>query len=238
MQKKLNEIDKIKGCPVGISLSATPEDHGLKALNGLLLGLKAFDKANVDFIEINESCPNVVHDVEISESGLDKNLVNRIEFINQEFIKKQNRKIPVIIKLSNDTAIEQVEPMIDLLLNNNFSGINFGNTSINYEVVNNYIHSDDWKLYKFFTSNFGGGISGFPLKKSSLELCTEVNRILLSKTLNKEFNVIRTGGVFEKRDLDISKNRGIKLNQWYTGYFEAFSKYGHALYKEILSQNA
>ena len=73
---RLLKIDKIKGCPLGISISADPHNHGLESLNGVLSGLNLYDKANVDFIELNESCPNVEHE-KSSETvnGLDKKMI-------------------------------------------------------------------------------------------------------------------------------------------------------------------
>jgi dihydroorotate dehydrogenase len=233
LARKLAEIDKIKGCPLGVSLSSSPDETGTKALNGLIDGLFAYEKAGVDFIEINESCPNVSHEHGEFVDGIDKNLIDRLSIINEDFVKKSKKFIPIIVKFSNDTDFSQLPNLLNLLISNNFDGVNFGNTSTNYSLINNYIHTDDWKIYKYFTSTFGGGISGLPLKKSSLDLCTKTSEILTTISLNKEFHILRTGGIFEKSDLIASKHSKVSLNQWFTGYFEAFSRSGHKLYQEM-----
>jgi hypothetical protein len=51
----------------------------------------------------------------------------------------------------------------------------------------------------------------------------------------QEFHVIRTGGIESKQDLEDSERAGISLNQWFTGYFENFARYGHNVYKQMLS---
>ena len=50
----------------------------------------------------------------------------------------------------------------------------------------------------------------------------------------QEFRVVRTGGVAEYSDIEKSEHVGVDLNQWFTGYFEAFAEYGHDLYTQIL----
>ncbi|MCP5111824.1 MAG: hypothetical protein GY953_13420, partial [bacterium] len=39
-------------------------------------------------------------------------------------------------------------------------------------------------------------------------------------------------------DVQRSEAAGVALNQWYTGYFEAFSRRGHGLYGELYRQLA
>lgn len=232
--KELSKINKIKSCPVGASLSTDPGIPDIDAMPGLILGLNLYEKANVDFIEINESCPNVEHtDTEFDESGLHKNLIARLEKISSDYIKKSEKKIPLIVKFSNDTDVEQIPALIDLLLDMGFSGINLGNTSTKYDLHRSKIVDKELKNYDYFINNFGGGLSGKPLKENSLILVKAAQEVISTKNLKEEFHVIRTGGIESKQDLQKSYEAGIALNQWYTGYFEAFAKHGHKLYKEM-----
>ena len=88
-------------------------------------------------------------------------------------------------------------------------------------------------MFNYFTNSFGGGVSGKNLKNISKNLCKLANDYLQNKKLNKEFHIIRTGGIEDASDIIESEKIGIKLNQWYTGYFKNFGKYGHSVYSEI-----
>ena len=96
------------------------------------------------------------------------------------------------------------------------------------------IDENEQKAYKLFTDTFGGGLSGNPLKNLSLNCCKIAIEERSNTTLTKEFAIIRTGGIETFKDLKESDKIGVDLNQWFTGYFEAFAKYGHNLYKELV----
>ena len=225
----LKKIEKKKGCPVGISVSF---DNDKYEQYGMYEGLKVYEKANVDFIELNESCPNVEHNSDEKKVGLvAQSLIDRLEFISKFFIKKCNRNIPIIVKFSNDTKIEVIPALIDILVDLKFSGINFGNTSVNYGEYINNIDEKDKKLFLYFTQTFGGGLSGEILKNTSLNLCAEAIKYIKNKNLQNEFHCIRTGGISSLDDIIISKNNGILLNEWFTGFFDNFAKNGFNVYK-------
>lgn len=235
--ERLSKIDKKKNCPIGVSLASNPEYSGEKALSGLIECLEFSSKANVDFIELNESCPNVPHECQISESGLDVALINRLERISELFIKKQIHKRPIIVKFSNDTEKSLVPKLINTLVELGFDGANFGNTSTDYGYCRNLIDSNDLAGFDFFIDTFGGGISGAPLKDKSLSLCQSAVECLKSLRLEKEFHIIRTGGVNSSEDLEASKESGIALNQWFTGFFDNYAKIGKNLYKNICEKS-
>lgn len=230
--KRISKIEKVKNCPIGASLSYDAGDTKEIALKNMVLGLQMYEKAGVDFIEINESCPNV--EGKSVENNLEPALIDRLEYISQHFITKLNRNLPIIVKLSNDTNINQVESLIKILIDLNYSGANFGNTSTRYKELESFISMKEKHHYYYFYNNFGGGISGEPLKKTSLELSERAVKTVNSISPQREFHIIRTGGISAINDLNQSLNAGIKLNQWYTGYYKNFSLYGHNLYKHLL----
>lgn len=231
--KKISQIEKWKGCPIGVSIAGDSDMPENKVLDGITEGLELYSKAGADFIEINESCPNVSGHKTISCNFLDSGLTARLFFISERFIKKQNKPIPLIVKFSNDTSPEMIPALIDLLLDLGFSGVNFGNTSTMYERYKSAINSLDLSNYDYFTKTFGGGLSGAILKENSLELGRRAVDYIAKKNASHEFHVIRTGGITNLKDLLASKQSGITLNQWFTGYFEAFSLRGHSLYSNI-----
>ncbi len=235
---RLSRIEKQNGCPIGASISADPVQTGLLSLNGVLDGFKLYSQAKCDFIELNESCPNVVH--EHSEElidGIDKSLVDRLEYISVNFLKKRKAFIPVIVKFSNDTSPEQVPALIHLLLTLGFDGVNFGNTSTNYSHHRNGLSGNEKKTFEYFTKTFGGGVSGRTLKSSSYALAAQAVYFAKSMNPQHEFHVIRTGGIETAEDLAESEKSGISLNQWFTAYWEHFSLHGHELYLKILTKN-
>lgn len=227
----LSKIEKKKGCPIGVSTAFSDDEH---ALYEMYECLKCYDEANVDFIELNVSCPNVPHSSSKEKIGLlPKDLVDKLEFVSQYFIKKCNRYLPIIVKLSNDTSSKVIPALLDVLIDLKFSGINLGNTSTDYKFLRKYIKQKDRKQFDYFTKTFGGGVSGEALKNNSLRLCKEVVEYLKDKRLREEFHCIRTGGINCAGDIIESKNNGIILNEWYTGFFENFTKYGFNTYEKL-----
>jgi len=239
---RLSRIVKRSKCPIGASLSADPSQKGKEALDGLLNGIRLYEKAGVDFIEINESCPNVPHHgsetqstAEADKGLLDRDLIHRLEFIQKFFINQKSRNLPIILKFSNDMNPGLVPHLIDVLIDMGFDGVNFGNTSVEYSEIRNEIAQNDLKIYDHFSAEYGGGISGLPLRVRSLNLSRSAVKYVSYKELPKEFHVIRTGGIFDRVDLELSAKAGIALNQWYTGYFDGFAKYGHKVYSSIFN---
>jgi dihydroorotate dehydrogenase len=231
--RRLSQFDMVKDCPIGASIAASPEQTSIDAAEGIISGLHLYNRAGVDFIELNESCPNVEHHGSSNANPLDSGLIERLEHISKTFLANRNRNLPVIVKFSNDTSETQVSSVIDILLDLGFDGVNFGNTSIQYEKYARTLHPSDMKNFRYFSEEFGGGLSGRILKGNSLNLCSLAAKHLASKNLRNEFHIIRTGGVEDSNDIYESSVSGIKLNQWFAGYFDNFGKYGHSLYRHI-----
>ncbi len=229
--KRAKNLDRISDCPIGWSIMGSPDLKGEEKLKYLVNGMKLYEKAGIDFLEINESCPNTAHG-----KPQDDNLVNRLKYIKEHFLDQRTRNLPAIVKFSNDTKVEQISMLLDILFEFGFDGVNFGNTSTDYERRRKEIAESEKKLYDFFTKTFGGGVSGKPLKESSLELASRAVQYLNAGKPQQEFHIIRTGGIETLKDILDSEQAGISLNQWFTGYFENFSLYGHDLYRKLLEE--
>ena len=233
---KISIFEKIEGCPIGVSVSSDPSESGLTAMKSLVDGMDAYSQSNVDFIELNESCPNVPHHSNSDSNSLDKEMTTRLDYISGHFLKFRKRNLPVIVKYSVDTDPNLLVELIPLLIDLGFDGINIGNTSTTYSEYLPLISEKERKAFKYFTENFGGGVSGELIRNKSLSLCRRAGEIIKNTELKKEFHIIRTGGIDSYNDLEESKNAGVSLNQWYTGYFENFSLYGHKLYKKLYTK--
>lgn len=229
--KHLAGIQRINACPIGVSIMSAPESAGIQALDEMVDAIAMFDKAGVDFIEINESCPNAGH----AKSDI-QDLASRLEYVSTKALRERRRSLPIIVKFSNDTSPEQVPVLMDTLVTLRYDGVNFGNTSTAYARHREHIQKAEQPLYDYFTATFGGGVSGRPLAASSLHLATTATAWLHSHPCPQEFHVVRTGGIESAQDIVHSERAGVALNQWYTGYFEQLSRHGHSVYQKILAE--
>ncbi|MGB9702554.1 MAG: hypothetical protein ACPL1A_07495 [Candidatus Kapaibacteriota bacterium] len=236
--RRIQKIEKKEKCPVGVSIASDPLDSEIAAINNLIEGFKIFEKTQVDFIELNESCPNVPHISSENYAGiLDPNLILRLEQISKTYLKNRARRLPIIVKFSVDVTPEQVQALIPLLVDLGYDGINLGNTSTNYNFYKNMLDSSEYNNFEFFTKTFGGGFSGSLLKNKSLDISRTAVNTLNKINVATEFAVIRTGGIDNFNDIKESNYYGINLNQWFTGYFENFAEYGHKVYKNFFNNS-
>ena len=226
-------LERVENCPVGWSLMGSPDFQADKKLKYLVKGMWLYGEVGVDFLEMNESCPNTSHG-----KPQDDDIANRLRYVKENFLNQRQRRIPVIVKFSNDTQVEQLPALLDLLFELDYDGVNFGNTSTNYDQRREKIHPSERRIYDFFTKTFGGGVSGNPLKESSLELASRAVEYLREGAPKQEFHVIRTGGIENLQDIRDSQMAGISLNQWYTGYFRNFSKHGHEVYMRLFENSS
>lgn len=230
--KRAEDIKKKAKIPVGWNVSISPDFKGKEKLENLVKGIKLYEKAGVDFIEIDGRCPNTKHEWEEDEE-----LIQIINYVKKEFLDKRERKIPVIYKVSNDMEAEQLPRLMDALFERGYNGINLGNTSKTYGVMARRINPREKKLFEFYTQNFGGGVSGRPLKERSLTLAARAVEYLKLGGPTQEFHVMRTGGIESFDDIKKSEEAGISLNMWYTGYFENFAKNDHDVYRKLFEQS-
>ena len=225
--RRVERIQKIEGCPLGMSIAASPDLEPQKALESLVDGMHRYRTAGVDFLEVNQSCPNT------GEREQQEGLAQRLHYIKKEFLDKRTDRakyVPVIVKFSTDTSLEQLPKLLEMVIEAGFDGINLGNSSTAYDMIENIIHSSEKKLFGYFTKTFGGGVTGAPLKYRSFDLAKAAVEYLKKNPPPQEFHVIRTGGISSSSDFLTSERNGIALNQWFTGYFEKFAQYGHDLY--------
>ncbi|HLC71400.1 MAG TPA: hypothetical protein VJI32_05300 [Candidatus Nanoarchaeia archaeon] len=228
---RAKQLERIADTPLGWSVMGSPDFQGEEKIRHLVKSMRAYVRAGVDFIEINESCPNTSHGKQ-----QDDGLAHRLRYVKEHFLDQRPQRIPVIVKFSNDTNIEQLPALLDLLFQLGYDGVNFGNTSTAYAQRREHINLKERKLYDFFTTTFGGGVSGKPLRESSLELAARAVGYAKAGPPAQEFHVIRTGGVETWDDIQHSERAGISLNQWYTGYFEHFAIDGHDVYKKLFEK--
>lgn len=229
--------NRVNMCPIGWSLSTSPDLSGGNKLQYLIEGMRLYYYAGIDFLEINESCSNHTRD-----EFDDQQMVERLKYIKRNFLIYQSRKFPIIVKFSNDTEIKDIPFLMDTLFELGFSGVNFGNTSTKYDIIREKIDPCEQRLFDYFTRKdyeslgAGGGVSGRVLKDKSLALCSAAVQYVKAGPPEQEFHVIRTGGIENAKDLEESDRAGISLNQWFTGFWEAFALHGYKTYWKIYNE--
>ena len=229
LSKKVFTQKKIEGCPIGWSVMRSPDFSMEEAQEKLVRSLFLYQKnTQVDFIEINESCPNV--------KSSSHNILARMDFIAEQFLKKRNRHLPVIVKLSNDISENSLIEILHSMIKLGFDGVNLGNTSTDYEALKEQIEDGDLKLYEFFTKQFGGGVGGHVLKSKSLHLSKIAVNELKKINTKREFHIIRTGGIENFEDIKESMDIGVSMNQWLTGFYYSFLKEGNNVYKNFFEK--
>lgn len=226
--ERLARIERVTGFPIGASVAIGPEPGVDEATRRqeLVDGMVAHARAGVDFLELNESCPNT----EDGEGGWQR-LAERLAYLEAAFLSRRQRNVPVVVKLSLDTGPAQIPRMVELLETHGFDGVNFGNTSVAYDALASSIKPRERKLFEHFTSTFGGGVSGRPLNAIMLEC---VRRAARARS-RREFAVIATGGIEAAGDVVAAQSAGADLCQWYTGYFEALGRDGRRVYQRLYS---
>lgn len=234
LSKKIITNNKIKGCPIGWSLMRSPDYSIEDGMEKLVESLWLYhNKMEIDFIEINESCPNVNHITSNISNDLSI-LENRLRYIAKHFLSKRKRHLPVVLKLADNLYNNQVRAILDTMFECKFDGVNFVNTSTNYSKIN-IADFYERRLFDYYTNNIGGGVGGKFLKHISFDLCVAAIKYRELVNPGYEFHVIRTGGISKLEDILASNSAGISLNQWYTGYFENYTKYGDQVYAKIFS---
>lgn len=211
------------GCPVWVSVMVSPDLRGAERLEGLVDGMRMYERAGADVIELNMSCPNTGEDFADHDDVL--------KYVGERFVRES--KVPVVVKESADLPQAGVPRVCDVLFEFGYAGINGVNTSRAYRECLERVDERERELFAGFTRRFKGGVSGRPLREVSLAFCARAMEYVKAGPPSWEFHVIRTGGIESGVDLVESDRVGVSMNQWVTGYWERFSREGYQAYKRV-----
>lgn len=189
--------------PIGISLMAHPhaktESEKFQSLK------RAYAKAVMvaDFIEFNQSCPNVGEDLDhldVPEELLDTDL-------------------PVWLKLQQMPPQDKI---LNLCAQGKIQGLVISNTVPKMDASK--VHEKDRKHLESFQKRHGGGVSGPPLKEKNLHYLSQWKDALAS--IGAKTRLIGCGGIRNHEDL-ADYDALCDLSQAYTGVWEAIAHHGN-----------
>ena len=169
----------------------------------------------VDYFVVNVSSPNTPGLRELQEKESLRNILTRL----QEFNMKQPQQKPLLLKISPDLSLSQLDDIINLALEIKLDGLVVTNTTLSREGL----LCSAAKLEKIGH----GGLSGHPLQIKS----TEIIQYITKKT-NHLMPIIGSGGIFNIPDIKDKMEAGAGLIQVWT----AFIYLGPGLVKKLLKR--
>lgn len=155
----------------------------------------------VDYFVVNVSCPNIsdLHELQ-DQDGLEK-ILGRLA----ELRKQKESYIPVLLKISPDLNMAQIDTSIQMVRKYGIDGIVATNTTIQREGLK----TPEDKIQKIGN----GGMSGGPLTSRSLGVVKYI-----SEKTGGELPIIGVGGIMTARDALNMLEAGATLVQVYTGF--------------------
>ena len=175
----------------------TPNEDAWKDYEKCFMALHEY----VDYFVVNVSSPNTPGLRELQEKESLRKILTNLQTLNTKLLNSK----PILLKISPDLTLEQVDDVIDLSLEIKLDGL----------VVSNTTTSRD----KLQTSNLklqtigAGGLSGLPVQQRSTELVKYIHQ----KTSGR-IPIIASGGIFNGKDAKDKIDAGASLVQVWTGF--------------------
>ena len=202
---------KFKGI-LGINIGKNFNTPINKAIDDYLI---CFRKSYLfaSYITLNISSPNTKNLRKLQGSENLKNLLKKIKAEQNILNKKYNKYVPFLIKISPDNTKSQLTSICKLLIQYKIDGVIATNTTLSRNEV------------PLSTKrNESGGLSGLPLKLSSLN-----TQKFLKLKLDGKIPIIGVGGVMSAEDGKEKMDNGADLIQIYSGLIFK----GHGLIHEL-----
>ena len=213
MKAKLSDFDRT--IPIGINIgknSSTPMD---KAYQDYEYCMKEIFYL-ADYITLNISSPNTKNLRDLQLSQFFEDFLKNIKRLHDNLIKKYKKHVPLIIKISPDIALKDLNELSLLLLKYEIDGVIATNTTVDKNILKNKKFRD-----------FKGGVSGKPIINKSNKIIEQ-----LANLLNKKITIIGVGGIISPSTAKDKIESGAELLQLYTGLVYS----GTTLIKEICEE--
>lgn len=192
-------------CVLGISIGKsriTPIEEAVEDY------LKSFElvHAYADYIAINVSSPNTPGLRDLQRADQLERLLKALQDKEAELSRDQNSSgVPVLIKVSPDLVLPEIELIVDVSTRRNIAGIIATNTSVSRSGL---------QTSKTKVDEYGpGGLSGAPLRRRSTDVIATIYRLT-----SGSLPIIGVGGIFNAADAWEKVVAGASLVQVYTGF--------------------
>ncbi|MDD7984803.1 hypothetical protein PQO01_07570 [Lentisphaera marina] len=207
-----------KGFPIGVSIMGHPAQEGQEKLQGVLDCVKK-SLPVADFIEINESCPNV--------KGHDSSaMYDRIAAV----MDIASGEVPIFIKLG---SLDHADEVLAKFAEMKVAGVVLLNTQRDYDFYRPKLDKADHKVFDFYTKEFSGGLSGSIIRQTALDAVKQAKAIIDQQQL--DLKLIHVGGIGTNQDVCESRNYA-ELREWYSLFMERlFDLPVDQIYKKLTS---
>jgi len=193
------QSSKYKGV-LGINIGKNFDTPIEEAINDYIICFrKAYDYAN--YIVINISSPNTKNLRRLQEKDFFESLISAIKLEQSNLVRKYNKYVPFLVKISPDGEVNELDNIVRLLLKYNIDGVIATNTTL----------ARDGVPQSHFR-NEAGGLSGEPLRVRALK-----TQQYLYKGLKGRVPIIGVGGIMKASDGEERINEGAELIQIYSG---------------------
>ena len=193
------QSSKYKGV-LGINIGKNFDTPIEEAINDYIICFrKAYDYAN--YIVINISSPNTKNLRRLQEEDFFESLISAIKLEQSNLVRKYNKYVPFLVKISPDGEVNELDNIVRLLLKYNIDGVIATNTTL----------ARDGVPQSHFR-NEAGGLSGEPLRVRALK-----TQQYLYKGLKGRVPIIGVGGIMKASDGEERINEGAELIQIYSG---------------------
>ncbi len=179
-----------------LGVNIGPNSDTKDRLNDYLVCIKKFHDI-ADYITINISSPNT----EKLRDFHDQKKLDELLSVVCKQMRDLNSKTPIVVKISPDILIEQVNEISEIILKNEIKAI----------IVSNTTEGNREKLISTLKYQ-KGGLSGKPLETKSNELISK-----FYNSLNGKIPIIGVGGVDSGKSAYDKFLAGASLIQLYTG---------------------
>merc|ERR1712232_885544 len=140
------------------------------------------------------SCPNVKHgggdSIELAAR------VSAVTKVRDEMKSSAGRRVPIFVKLGD---VGDAEATVKLLAKHGVDGIVTVNTQRDYNSFD--LPQEDRRLLEHYTSLYGGGLSGPPIRERSMEQSAAVVAAVRKQGLQDRFIVVHGGGLSCAKDV-------------------------------------
>jgi dihydroorotate dehydrogenase len=197
----------------GLSIGKNADTPLERAVDDYLECLRVL-YSGADYFAINVSSPNTQRLRELQEAQALAGIIEPLQEERARLAARCGKMVPLLVKLSPDLAPDELDELCVEILRLRLDGVIATNTTT---------HTHGFE--QLLPGDFGGGLSGEPLREKSLEM---IHR--LRQRLGPQLPIIGVGGIMDGNAALARLAAGANLIQLYTGFVYR----GPALLSEIL----